>query len=130
MEKIKQFINSKKGKDISTVIIVILVGLGSFGLGRLSKNVLNTGIKIEYPNRAINQTASNAISAIEPMRTPTISQIMENSGGKNYFASNRGSKYYSLGCSAGKSIVQENRIYFASAEEAEKAGYEPSVSCN
>lgn len=129
MEKIKQFINSKKGKDILTVVIVILVGLGSFGLGRLSKNGENTGIRIEYPNQVTNQ-AGNVISATKIQYTPTISQITENSNGKNYFASNRGTKYYSIGCGAGKTIKQENRIYFASTEEAEKAGYEPSSSCN
>mgnify|MGYP001583426826 FL=1 len=50
-----------------------------------------------------------------------------NSG--NYFASSRGTKYYSLGCSAGKTIKEENRIYFATSTEAQGAGYELSSSC-
>ena len=111
---------SEQGKDIFTVIIVILVGLGSFGLGRLSKNSQNPGIKIEYPNELQNQPA-NVIST----------QKIENtdSADKTFFASNRGTKYYSVGCSAGKTIKQENRIYFNTREEAEKAGYELSSSC-
>src|SRR3989344_6931030 len=86
MEKIKQFMGSEQGKDIFTVIIVILVGLGSFGLGRLSKNSQNPGIKIEYPNELQNQPA-NVIST----------QKIENtdSADKTFFASNRGTKYYS-----------------------------------
>lgn len=129
MQKIKQFIESDGGKDILTVLIVILVGLASFGLGRLSKNNSNAGIKIEYPSQ-LNQ-ASNAISGIQsPELTPTINQIIQNSGGKSYFASRIGSKYYSIGCSAGKNIKQENRIYFPSTDEAERAGYERSSSCN
>ena len=52
-----------------------------------------------------------------------------NSKAKNFFASNRGSKYYSLGCAGGKSIILENRIYFATKEEAERAGYQLSSSC-
>ena len=48
MEKIKQFIGSEKGKDILIVIIVILVGLGSFELGRLSKENDSEGLKIDY----------------------------------------------------------------------------------
>lgn len=48
MEKIKQFIESEKGKDILVIIIVILVSLGSFTLGRLSKGTESTGVKIEY----------------------------------------------------------------------------------
>ena len=133
MEKIKQFVSSDRGKDVLTVIIVILVGLGSFGLGRLSKNSSNTGIKIEYPGLTNNQTAnqaSNALSAIKYAQTPQIDQMTQNSNGKSYFASNRGTKYYSLGCSAGKTIKIENRVYFTTADEAERAGYTLSTSCN
>lgn len=117
-EKIKQFIDSEKGKDILIVLIVILVGLGSFQLGRLSKEDSSEGLKLEYTDinqpKELNQTA-NVISTISD---------------KNYFASSRGSKYYSLSCSAGKTIKQENRVYFATGEEAEQAGYSLSSSCN
>ena len=133
MEKIKQFVDSERGRDILTVIIVILVGLGSFGLGRLSKENTTSGIKIEYPDQAINQEA-NVISSEESsslLQNTKTSQTIQNSNsvGKNFFASNRGSKYYSLGCSGGKTIKQENRVYFTTREEAEKAGYELSSSC-
>ncbi len=126
MEKIKQFIEGEKGKDILVVIIVILVGLGSFELGRLSKENGSSGIKIEYSDqslmRAGNQPAS-VISAAEYNSN-------RNSAGKNFFASSRGSKYYTISCSAGKTIKQENRLYFATAEEAERAGYTASSSCS
>jgi len=121
MEKIKAFIESEKGKDILTIIIVILVGLGSFELGRLSKEDESSGIKIEYTNQAENQPA-NVISVINSTKK-------ENVSGKNFFASNSGTKYYSIGCSAGRDIKQENKVYFATKEEAEKAGYELSSSC-
>ncbi|MFZ2150309.1 MAG: hypothetical protein WAV15_04080 [Minisyncoccia bacterium] len=131
MGKIKQFLDSDKGKDILVVMIVILVGMGSFELGRLSKGSSSSGIQIEYLNpegaEAVNQTG-NAIQAIQYADPEPFSTL--NSSGKNFFASNRGSKYYSLGCSGGKTIKQENRIYFATAEEAEKAGYTLSTSCN
>jgi len=123
MEKIKQFLesklNSQKGKDIMIVFIVVLVGLSSFGLGRLSKNEVNTGLKIEYTDQQAN--IINTIYSKVP--------IVSNSIGKSFFASSRGVKYYSIGCSAGKTIKQENRIYFFTNEEAEKAGYELSSSC-
>jgi hypothetical protein len=128
MEKIKQFIESEKGKDVMIVIIVILVGLGSFELGRLSKTDQTTGIKIEYGNQAENQEAS-AFSSINLLQNTNNSPITQNSTSKNFFASNRGSKYYSIGCSGGKTIKQENRVYFATKEEAETAGYELSSSC-
>jgi len=131
MEKIKQFIESEKGKDIMIVIIVILVGLASFGLGRLSKTTSSSGIKIlpavagEYPEQNKGQEA-NVISIAENMSKPTFDI---NSINKNFFASKRGTKYYSIGCSGGKTIKQENRVYFTTREEAEGAGYELSSSC-
>ena len=45
MEKIKQFVASEKG-NILVIIIIILVGLASFELGRLSK-----GTKLGGKNR-------------------------------------------------------------------------------
>ncbi len=138
MEKIKHFIESEKGKDILVVLIVILVGLGSFELGRLSKENSSGGIKINYKNNdlldSVDQGASVISSEIADMSRGVVKT--QNSGpetsleiSKNFFASNRGSKYYSLGCSAGKTIKQENRIYFTTGEEAQKAGYELSSSC-
>lgn len=125
MEKIKQFAGSDKGKDILVVTIVILVGLGSFELGRLSKENSSGGIKIEYPSqnqeRGMVQTA-NVISATNPVKSTTTA--------KNFFASTRGSKYYPIACPAGKTLKQENRIYFSTREEAEAAGYALSSSCH
>lgn len=125
MEKIKQFLESEKGKDILIVIIVILVGLGSFELGRLSKDNSSSGLKIEYPNQEANVISAVDSSQIINKTYP----IVSNSTGKNFFASNRGSKYYSIGCSGGKTIKQENRVYFTTKEEAERAGYALSSSC-
>jgi len=129
MEKIKltilHWIESEKGKDIMVVIIVILVGLGAFELGRLSKGTASTGIKIQYPNGTIVEGA-NVISSTTSAKKVS---AVNNSTGKTFFSSNRGTKYYSLGCSGGKTIKQENRVYFSTKEEAEKAGYELSSSC-
>jgi len=132
MEKIKQWIGSEEGKDVLVVLIVILVGLGSFELGRLSKTNQSSEIKIEYPGGKTVQEA-NAVSSLDSSQTagknsPRTS-TSKNSDGKSFFASSRGSKYYSLGCSAGKSIKLENRVYFATSSEAESAGYELSSSC-
>ena len=47
----------------------------------------------------------------------------------HYFASKKGKKNYSAGCSAGKTIKEANRIYFDTASEAQNAGYTLSSSC-
>ncbi len=121
---VKLFLESEKGKDIMVVIIVILVGLGSFELGRLSKGNTSSGIKIEYTGED-NAQQANVLSSINLSKNTTSAS----STGKNFFASSKGTKYYSLGCSGGKTIKQENRVYFSTKEEAEGAGYELSSSC-
>ncbi len=129
MEKIKLFIESDKGKDVLVIIIIILVGLGSFELGRLSKESTNTGIKVEYTGQEANALES-AQNGPDLSFNQNISQNAASSTSeKNFFASSKGTKYYSVSCSAGKTIKQENRIYFATSTEAEKAGYELSNSC-
>lgn len=44
-----------------------------------------------------------------------------------YVASANGAKYYLPTCSEVKRINEDNTLWFDSAEEAEEAGYEPSV---
>ena len=128
MEKIKSFLASEKGKDVLIILIVILVGLGSFELGRLSKgSESSSGLKISYPEGASTQSGS-LIVGLDGLNS-TKPGPGSNSSGKGFFASNRGSKYYSLSCSGGKTIKEENRVYFASASEAESAGYTLSSSC-
>ena len=114
MDKIKSkaadWAGSEAGKDILTVLIVILVGLGSFGLGRLSKQALPQGLQVEFTGEY--EAEANIVQALAPSPAP--------SGG--FFASSKGSKFYSLGCSGGKTIKQENRSYFNTRGEGESAG--------
>ncbi len=123
MEKIKQIINnsleSDTGKDILIISIIILVGLGSFGLGRLSKQDPKESLKIKYRGEDI----ANEANTSNLLKSPQTSQ----SGA--FFASSKGSKYYSLGCSAGNTIKTENKVYFDTREEAEAGGYTFSTSC-
>ena len=118
MEKIKQFIDSEKGKDVMLVLVIILVGLGSFQLGRLSKGHGDgsSSLKIEYSGIESLEKQANILSATEPSE-------------KAFFASKRGSKYYPVGCPAGANLKPENKIYFSTRADAESAGYELSSSC-
>ena len=129
MEKIKQFIESDNGKGILTALIVILVGFASFGLGRLSKNNQNSGIEIEYLNQTTSQTTNQEANVISSLEKESKTIFETTTTGKAFFASNRGKKYYSIGCSGGKTIKQENRIYFNTEAEAISAGYSKSTSC-
>ncbi len=133
MQKIKLFLESDIGKDILMVLIIVFVGIGSFGLGRISTPTPKTGLKIDF--RAMEDdikvskiaNEANVIKSLNSVSTDSNTKTESSSG--NFFASNRGTKYYGISCSAGKTIKTENRIYFDTREEAERAGYELSSAC-
>ncbi len=141
MEKIKQFLISEQGKDILVILVVILVGMGSFQLGRLSQAAnSSSGVKVLPAPEGLSpltnlnasvisatQNLNNTTTVSKTSTTPVANTNVDTH--KYFFASNRGKKYYSVGCSAGKTIKLENRVYFASKAAAEAAGYTLSSSC-
>ena len=129
MQKIKLFLESEKGKDMMTIAIVILVGVSSFFLGRLSNQTSTNGLKIENTSQQATVLGASRSNNEQISLNPSISEKTNNNSRGSYFASKKGKKYYSAGCSAGKTIKQENRIYFSSTTEAENAGYTLSSSC-
>ncbi len=46
-----------------------------------------------------------------------------------FLASKNGKKYYPVGCKSANRIKTENRVFFESQGEAERAGYTPSTTC-
>jgi len=101
--------------------LIILVGFGSFILGRLSvpispisNNQNNLEVKsATYISRDIQNSQSPVLSSEEG----------------EYVASKNGKLYYRASCKAANRIKPENRIWFNLASEAEESGYTPS-SCN
>lgn len=135
MEKIKHFLQNEKGKNILIVFILIFVALISFMLGRMSKNSPNNDLIIKYGNQpglTINALKEPNLAKKTPDSTSleSLSYDGPDLKGREYFASKRGKKYYPFGCSAGKSIKEENRIYFSSESEAQAKGYTLSTSCD
>jgi len=120
-------IKSKTGIDKVTIMylfIIVGVGIGSFGLGRISiddkietkSNVPSNQEFIVFENHIIegdNDASKTQIQSIE----------------KKYVASKNGKMYYSVGCSGAKRIKTENQIWFATKEDAEKSGYTLSSTC-
>lgn len=110
-EKIKSYEN-----DIFIVLIIILVAVISFGLGRLSKIKENkTPINIE-------NTPASVITPTDPTdeSVPTKGMLV---GSKN------SDKYHYPWCSGAQGIKEENKIWFSSREEAESSGYTPAANC-
>lgn len=92
------------------VILVLLVGLISFGLGRLSafEDVLPP------------------VSIIEAATTTTIAAIPL---GGEFVAARGGSVYYYPWCSGAAKIKSANQVWFASESAAQKAGYRAAKGC-
>lgn len=114
---INDFLNKIKGQigiDGNTAVILLIlifVGFGSFGLGRLSMGE-------SFQNRDVKLDNENVISVKE-----------ETVGERMYVASKNGKLYYNLGCSGASRILVKNEVWFASKEDAEKSGYTLSTSC-
>lgn len=113
-------------------VLIIAVSLVSFYLGRLSvgdsghipasqahsASVIETKI-VE------SQASAKATSSPTTQASP---QAVGAEQGK-YVASKSGTKYHLPWCAGAKQIKEENKVWFASKEEAEKAGYTPAANC-
>lgn len=96
-------------REIAFAIILILVGLASFGLGRLS--VLSDGkqpVRIEYGEQGASPSMVKNGAVV---------------GSKN------GSKYHLPWCSGAQRIKEENKVYFDSIEDAKRNGYTAAANC-
>lgn len=88
-------------------ILVVLVGFGSFGLGRMSV------LEAVKPPIAITQTTSLEATQIKG----------------NIVASKTGFKYHFPWCAGAGQINEKNKIWFASEEKARASGYTPAGNC-
>lgn len=126
MNKIKGQIGID-GTTSLCLLVLILVGVGSFGLGRFSMSEIDGNNKLILDNKNISIVkeeigeGDNALGTIE--------KIEGTQKEKMYVASKNGKLYYTLNCSGASRISEKNRIWFASSSDAERAGYEFSSSC-
>lgn len=105
------------------ILIIIIVGLCSFLLGRLS--ALN-GVKSKEEGISIVQTDN--VSQITKNDVKPQSQAIIIGEGK-YVASKNGKLYYPVNCKGANRIKPDNRVWFDTVTDAEKSGYTPSSSC-
>ena len=92
------------------IIIVLLVGLASFGLGRLS------ALEEAKPVVAVYQAPEE--------KEPRGLYI-----GGSVVASRNGSVYHFPWCAGAQAMTPQNRVWFASEGAARRAGYTPAKNC-
>ena len=133
-EKIKSFLLNIKDKiygeenglkikdDIFIVFLIFLVGIASFGLGKLSSFE-----KKKIPISILNTQDSMYASVLESTQTKQKENTTEEKG--VVVASKTGTKYYYPWCSGTSKIKEENKIWFNSIEEAKARGLTPASGC-
>lgn len=106
------------------IAIIVLTGVGAFGLGRLSALEERRGsVAIHSPGDATALAAP--VPALPDGKPPASAPATSG----NYVASKNGTKYYLSTCAGAKNISEASKVYFASAEEAAAAGYAPAANC-
>lgn len=126
LQKVKQWCIDNKS-DLYVAAIIFLTALTSFGLGRLSVlwpekepiTIKNYELGIKNNGTAVKMASTTSSNSLF---------IIPNSSGK-YVASKSGSAYHFPWCSGALRIKEENKIWFETKEEAEKAGYKPAGNC-
>jgi len=125
-EKIKSLTERPYGKDILSFLVIAIISLGSFYLGRQSTTYINDS-QVQILNAV--QAGPDQIPNIANQDTGNTEPNTNYTKG-NYLASSRGKKYYPVDCPAANNIKNENRVYFKTASEAEAKGYTLSGSCS
>jgi len=111
--------------------LMILIAIASLGLGRISdgnfhkKDPVST-VSFTQNSNIEQENAAQAVDSV-PGKVKGAEVIQETA--KTYVASRSGQRYHLPWCPGAKQIKEENKIYFATKEEAEKAGYTPAANC-
>lgn len=127
-------------RECYTILLILLVGFGSFGLGRLSR------LQESKSPILMEQTLSASVAAVSSVAPSSLFTGNDTSGvspvkgrlsegnnpvapGGALVASKGGTKYHFPWCSGAQRISEANKIWFGSVEEARKAGYTPAGNC-
>lgn len=129
-EKIKDGGEAVTEARILTPLLIVLVGAGSFGLGRMSVTETESPepVRIVTAPLSATQSASAAVPLLGEASVSGTSTGSVAAEGK-LVASKNGTKYHFPWCSGAARIADENKIWFNSAEEAKAKGYAPASNC-
>ncbi|QQR65143.1 hypothetical protein IPH92_00995 [Candidatus Kaiserbacteria bacterium] len=108
------------------LILIITVSFVSFYLGRVSVGNGHseaTRIPIQATIIESNTLQNHDITSTT---TPLVEEKVVK---ETYVASKSGTKYHLPWCPGAKQIKDENKVWFATKTDAEKAGYTPAANC-
>ena len=113
-------------------VLLVLVGLVAFGLGRQSvAQIAATTPPVQvFPGVAAVQVAKDPEVVVTNVAEASLVAVPDTTATNiAVVASRSGSKYHLPDCPGAKQIKEANVITFASIELAKAAGYEPAKNC-
>ena len=126
-------------RELFPAILLISVGVVSFGLGRLSGQSVGVLSQERLSENNIAQLPvldnvervekEDMLSTSDNVGSETSTQQPAMSASGRDVASKNGTKYHLPWCSGAARIAEENKIWFASKKEAAVAGYTPAANC-
>lgn len=119
--------------EVLLAILLVVVALVSFVLGRLSVSeqgvAVTSAIPTHNPNPALPHLTTASSTATSSGIENVAEAIESTPREAGYVASKNGTKYHLPWCGSANQIKEENKIWFATKAEAEKAGYTPAANC-
>lgn len=125
-------------KDVFMFLLICLVGAGAFLLGR----VMNMEESRKAELKIIQNGTVKAVDgiALPANENPVFSGLSsENISSENtmtgtsihgmYVGSRNGTAYYLPWCGGVKLILEKNKVWFRSKEDAQAKGYKPAGNC-
>ncbi len=116
-------------KDTLVSLIVVATGVSAFALGYYAgKDTASSSARVVFTES--NKVAVLASAALAVDNESSVGdQATQNKTKTTVFGSKSGTKYYYSWCKTGNRVKLENRVYFESGEQAEKAGRTIAANC-
>jgi len=115
-------------EEAGVSLIIVFVGISSFGLGRYSVIDQVRSDKVTFEYRNDDELGASKSPNMGQVDTVKLGDKTIRSS-EDVVASKNGTKYYLPWCGAAQRIADKNKVFFASALEAERAGYGKASNC-
>lgn len=119
-DKINSWSGTLSRPDVTVVIVVFGLSITGFALGYHAGAHRFVPVVTVKDNSCVPLITESTIKNAESLAQGTSTIV----------ASKTGSRYYFIWCSGASRIALKNRVYFKTAEEAEKKGLTKASGCN
>ncbi|MDB5204154.1 MAG: protein of unknown function with transrane region [Candidatus Taylorbacteria bacterium] len=114
-------------EEVGVCLIILFVGISSYELGKYSVLEQSPQDGVTFENGGLPEPVSK-VATSTPVNTAKVGD-KDNGSATQVVASKTGKRYYLPWCGAAQRISDKNKVYFASALDAEKAGLTKASNC-